>query len=48
MTEEKKLHLDLDDLASDGYFYTKFDIGGVPMEPESKTSTESRFLPRQP
>ena len=26
--KEKKLFLDLDGLAQDGYFYTRYDIGG--------------------
>ena len=42
--EFKYLHLDLDALYTDGYFYTEYDIGGAGHSITIKAEDKERFL----
>jgi len=43
-TKEKQLFLDLDALCEDGYFYTRYDIGGAGHSITIKAKNKEKFL----
>lgn len=43
-TKQKELFLDLDGLAEDGYFYTRYDVGGDGHSITIKAKNKEKFL----